>query len=456
MINEYNGVKDSSLTDEELTQNTGEDEKTVSGMNLYGLPMYTVTSSRAAPAPNLALGIKEGGNKSSIGSDKTQIQWVEPKYESADLLRSQRIELIDEAFLEKHQTEEGVYYSFNGITQTNINEPVQPRAGYITGTESFFPKGAVLESARYRTLSAFDPVIEGGQWGAETLSYEGEFTKEGFFPAIPFSVNTIAAQNGLPPLQSFVFIAGQFNQEKNEERLYEEIRYSTYYTAIETETDPPIIQEPEIELTGSAASIRVEGTDKDGDPLYRVLLLWTDGQGEWKGKNLTQSSGNPSVWEGDLDKKDGLEFFIQAVDVLGNVTYADNQGRCYHPFGETEPVPESIDLTLLMDLPLTGFKPMQAIESGNVPTDNAYSGATDGEGLILSLNPGEGQFFMLQNPINIEAGACGTLHRGSRHQPQCPIRFGRVRFPDGWKLWLCQSNPARDSTQPMGRHAAYL
>ena len=160
-INEYNGAAHSSWTDEELTQHTGEDQKILAGMNLYGLPMYTIRSSEADPPPNLALGIKAPGKSNSAPDDRTQILWTHPKTVGTDLLRSERTERIEEAFLTEHVTPDGRFFSYNGITQTNVNEPVQPRVNYLTGTESFFPKGAVLEYARYRTIEDFDPVIEG-------------------------------------------------------------------------------------------------------------------------------------------------------------------------------------------------------------------------------------------------------------------------------------------------------
>ncbi len=443
VINEHNGVRNSNLSDDEIRNNIGEDEKVVSGMNLYGLPMYTVTSSNAPGDPHLAMGYgfqpplflpRSSGEEKrrtqlsrflpqSLGEIQRglsydlgqNILWAEPNAVGEGLLRSQRIELIDKQFLEKHETESGIFYAFNGITQANVNEPVQPRAGYITGTEGFFPKGAVLEYAKYEVIDNFDPVIEGSQWGAGEAQ-EGIFDKQGFFPAIPFTVNTIAAQGGLPPLQRFVFVAGQYSDQTKQERLYEELRYSTYYTASESGETPPTVSDPSVIVQGERVLITVEAEDIDGDPLYRVVLLWTDGTGEWNPVDLEQSSANPLIWEGELTKVEGLEFFVQAVDALGNVAYADNRGRYYRPLeGGDEPRPTPVPENIISHIdfsestveeagfvysPATGFD-TAAISVGDVPAGHG----TDGRGLIIDAQPGQGTLAISMLPVSADNGA---------------------------------------------------
>ncbi len=566
-INEHNGIIHSNLSDDEIRNNIGEDEKAVSCMTLYGLPMYTVTSNNAPGDPHLALGygkesspsesrivrtvsrvqeknstpsvsppglgemtenertwyvfqplffsspedrgrcrrglksvsqtfcepVRLGGGKETHASadesprveeTKTQpplnlpqswgrkrtytaqlnasrpsvsrpsvsrpsvsqpsvsqlklnrfesgqidptadpmsvslpktgegsggvdssILWAKPNAAGEGLLRSQRIELIDRQFLEQHETSSGTFYAFNGITQANVNEPVQPRAGYITGTEGFFPKGAVLEYAKYEVIENFDPVIEGSQWGAGQAR-EGTFDKQGFFPAIPFTVNTIAAQGGLPPLQRFVFVAGQYNDQTKQERLYQELRYSTYYTASESNETPPTVSDPSVVVQGDRVLINVEASDVDGDPLYRLVVLWTDGTGEWNAVDLEQASSNPLIWEGELSKVPGLEFFVQAVDTLGNVAYADNRGRYYRPLeGGDEFLAKSrfdessIEEAGFVYNAATGFD-AALISLGSVPAGPG----TDSRGLIIQAQPGEGTLAVSTVPVPVGEGA---------------------------------------------------
>ncbi len=384
---------------------------------------------------------------------------AKPKQAGDNLLQSERIEIIKETFLEKHETETGTFYAFNGITQANVNEPVQPRAGYLTGTEGFFPKGAVLEYAKYRVIDAFDPVIEGGQWGAAGAA-EGDFTKDGFFPAIPFTVNIIEAQGGLPPLQRFVFVAGQYNRNTGEERLYQELRYSTYYTATETDETPPVVGDPSTVVSGDRVLVNVEASDLEGKPLYRVLLLWTDGEGEWNKLDLDQSPSNPLVWEGTLQKEEGLEFFVQAVDQWGNVAYADNRGRYYRPLegGGPEPTPlpanvlvsvgfnqASIEEVGMVHAPAQGFDPA-SIQLGTVPSGQD----TDGRGLIFDANPGEGTLAISTSSLPVGEGAVLLEVQAYAENPGCSVALAALNSPIDGQLGYTN---AGNSDVPVGKWA---
>ncbi|MEW6234969.1 MAG: hypothetical protein AB1656_06245 [Candidatus Omnitrophota bacterium] len=340
-LNESNGLADSNLSLEEVKQNISDDAKVLSGLILYGLPMFRVTSSEQGKVNPLS-------EKTYQSPFAMKPMKVEPKAVTGSLFQVQLGAALEDNYMKENQTGAGRYYAFNGVTQTNVNEPIQPRIGFYTGAESFFPKGAVLESAKYVTLSNFDPVIEGGAWGDENVN-EGVFDKNGYFPAIPFTVNTIPQQGNTPPLQKFVFIAGQYNDDKKTERLYTEVKYSTYYTGEKTDAIAPTLLEP-ILKTDNEVQASIQGWDKNGDALYRLVLLWTDGESEWKAADMKKSNANPKEWQAQLAYKPSLEFFFQAVDALGNVTYLDNQGQYYKPAP-----PTSIDSYTWLKLSVEGF-----------------------------------------------------------------------------------------------------
>ena len=395
-LNESNGLAKSSLDLSEVIQNVADDTKVLSGMVLYGLPMFRVTSSELGKVTPLSLS-KEWENKQEIRMAK-----VKPKTVGKGLFSVQHSSALDDTFMKVNTTDAGKNFSFNGVTQTNVNEPVQPRVSFFTGAESFFPKGAVLESARYDTIPNFDPVIEGGEWGSDTVG-EGQFNKKGFFPAIPFTVNTIAKSENVPPLQKFIFIAGQYNSEKQTERLYREVRYTTYYTGEPTDNTIPVIHEPIINISNQA-KVTVQGWDKDGDPLYRVVLVWTDGQGQWKSIDLDQSQASPKEWSAEFAVKPDMVFFLQAVDTLGNVTYLDNQGQ-YYPVKATEQEPQwnSVDFSAMQKSGVGGFTDAD-LQMTTVPTDNAFDGATDGLGLKVVLQPGQGTLLLASAPVSAGNG----------------------------------------------------
>ena len=390
-LNESNGLAKSSLDLSEVIQNVADDTKILSGMVLYGLPMYRVTSSETGKMTPLSQS-KEWEN--SLGMRMAK---VKPKAIGKGLFEVQLKGSLEDTFMKENTTDAGKYFSFNGVTQTNVNEPVQPRVSFFTGAESFFPKGAVLESAKYDTKPNFDPVIEGGEWGPETGG-EGIFTKKGFFPAIPFTVNTIAKSENVPPLQKFVFIAGQYNNDTKTERLYRELRYTTYYTGEQTDNTAPTVYEPTINVSDQA-KVTVQGWDKDGDPLYRVVVVWTDGQGQWKSIDLDKSSTNAKEWSAEFAVKADMVFFLQAVDTLGNVAYLDNQGQ-YYPVKASQQEPEwnTVDFASVLKLPVEGFTAAD-LQTTSVPTDNAFDGATDGQGLKAVLQPGQGALLLASAPV---------------------------------------------------------
>ena len=391
-INEDNGLANSNLTPEEVMQNISDDNKVLSGMVLYGMPMLRVTSMDA----------KSKLLRKEIAPEIIKKQKFTPKAGGEAIQPVELKLLLTGDFMKKSETPAGLYYAYNGITQTNINEPVQPKYTCYSGAQSFFPKGAVLESAKYDTIHNFDPVIEGGDWNS--VQSEGEFNKQGFFPAVPFTVNTLPAQGNLPPLQKFVFVAGQYNKDTKTERLYTEARYTTYSTGNPTDITPPTLNEPTVNVVGEQATVTMQGLDKNGDALYRVVLLWTDGQGEWKSIDLKQSSPNTKEWSAVFTLKPDMMFFLQAVDILGNVAYLDNQGHYYlvKP-SQQEPKWNAVDFASMQKLQATGFNAAD-MQVAEVPADNAFDHATDGIGLKAILQPGQGALLLSAAPVSSSNG----------------------------------------------------
>ncbi|MEW6234207.1 MAG: hypothetical protein AB1656_02365 [Candidatus Omnitrophota bacterium] len=65
---------------------------------------------------------------------------------------------------------------------------------------------------------------------------------------------------------------------------------------------------------------------------------------------MTKSNANPKEWQARLAYNPNMEFFIQAVDALGNVKYLDNQGQYYKPAP-----PTSIDFYTWLKLSVEGY-----------------------------------------------------------------------------------------------------
>ena len=80
---------------------------------------------------------------------------------------------------------------------------------------------------------------------------------------------------------------------------------------------------------GAWATIVVTATDAAASAggICRVVVAYTDGQGEWESVDLDPSDGD--TWQGTLPLGRDVEYFVQVVDEAGNVSVDDNGGRYY-------------------------------------------------------------------------------------------------------------------------------
>ncbi len=73
----------------------------------------------------------------------------------------------------------------------------------------------------------------------------------------------------------------------------------------------------------------------------------------------------------------------------------------FTPTPSPTPLISLIDLHDFVSYPVTGYELTSSIEYGAVPTDNAFAGATDGEGMIVTLQSGQGVFLQYNGIIDL-------------------------------------------------------
>lgn len=109
-----------------------------------------------------------------------------------------------------------------------------------------------------------------------------------------------------------------------------------------------------------------------------------------------------------------FEFVIQMMD-SSNPQYTATRAYSWeifeNPNPPVDPTPtptpiaapshNEIDLRNLSINPVNGFTPASSVQYGAIPSDNAVPDLTDGEGLIVTLNAGEGVFLQLNQTINV-------------------------------------------------------
>jgi hypothetical protein len=112
---------------------------------------------------------------------------------------------------------------------------------------------------------------------------------------------------------------GQYNSDSSTERLYRRAAIDIYHSPTADETPPQLGTPVYVEI---ANQIRVTVPISDTSGMLRVLATYTigsgsDGVGTWQSVELTPE--NDGRWSGTLPTTSPVWFFIQAVDVAGNV-----------------------------------------------------------------------------------------------------------------------------------------
>jgi len=125
-------------------------------------------------------------------------------------------------------------------------------------------------------------------------------------------------------------------EKSGKERIYDELSFDLYYALPGEETKPPSINNvsPPSRINRNI-TITVNASDDDSG-IRRVVITYTDINetwGEWRSENCEPEEGD--LWTCNIPTKEEIEFFVQAVDVCGNVAIDDNNGQ-YYPEKEEE------------------------------------------------------------------------------------------------------------------------
>ena len=77
-------------------------------------------------------------------------------------------------------------------------------------------------------------------------------------------------------------------------------------------------------------NIRIAVNASDESEIQRVLITYTDSDGTWgawRSEDCKQREGD--MWGCTIHSEEEIEFFVQAVDIYGNVAVDDNDGEYY-------------------------------------------------------------------------------------------------------------------------------
>jgi hypothetical protein len=311
------------------------DEKVLIEKTLYGLPMLRLNTPPATTSGEIA-------STTSMPVESPVNGGVINRSVSSQLASNLTVTRIDHTLpaVSANTTSQGTFYDLNGQVLSRPNEPLQPLFWDDLTSWSGPAHGVVLLSAAFQDQAGFDPVIAaGGYLQASTPSNEPEFSYPGPYPELPHHIN---ARNTLDDRheETFVFSVGQFDSTTNVERIYNAVSIDVYHSPTADDA-PPQLGAPVYLEIGNQIRVTVPVSDTSG--VLRVVATYTtgggsDGHGTWQSVELAPETDNQ--WGGTLPITAPAWFFVQAVDVAGNVAaspmLAQLVERCYDVTGDNQ------------------------------------------------------------------------------------------------------------------------
>ncbi|RCV65413.1 Peptidase family C25 [Methanophagales archaeon] len=278
------------------------DEKVFESTTLYGLPMVRINIPRS----------------------KVKIKSME-----VGIHKEQPDTLVIHPLHIQNSTPDGNYYMTpSRELLSDPGKPVQPKEIRI-----FYPtsarvlRGAVMNSSKYHQNKSFTPLIDAYMQSHEIPEFKS-YRIENWYPAQIFKINSIRyPKDPTQSRQYLIIITGQYKgrtlpDTPGEERIYEELSFDLYYARADEETQPPVIMEVSPIRINDTINITVIVRDESG--IQRVLVTYTDingDWGEWRSKASKLEEGD--LWSCNISAKEGIEFFVQAVDNAGNAAVVE-------------------------------------------------------------------------------------------------------------------------------------
>ena len=310
------------------------DEKVLHEAVLYGLPMYTVVVRNPVVAAAPRFGASDPDTRAAGGIRVDKQNVLVPAVGSLPIgvqqldlnftFRDGSVPLGDPGDVyQRVDTAEGSYYTLNGQSTGEVDEPIQPRFIYDSRLSGTKLHGTLFTGGIYEQVSGFTPAI------AVPVS-NNELDGDGTNDSTPSPAPKVVSWTGVfrtttPYSQSAVCVPTEFTYDNmtvptgeyqggNVERVVDGMRFTSYYSTF-CDAAPPVITDPGAggahNVSGLVADFSVSVTDAAAS-IYRVLVTWTDdrisaGTGTWQSFDLDQtggvnSAGNTSVWTGSLGR----------------------------------------------------------------------------------------------------------------------------------------------------------
>lgn len=269
------------------------DEKVLLPLTLYGFPMMRIEAAAQPLAQNGPTLDTPTTTVTRAGITRLNYQF-DPTYTY-------------------HTTPDGNYYAYEGQILLQEGLPAQPTHPVtLAKLPGITPRGTLLHFARFRSENEIDPLM-GEAWaiGEEQEASRRLVSPAGWDRPLPYSFTRFEGITGAGATLNLIM--GAYHGSLQEERLIRNLSLETLYSSSPDQT-PPTILSYSGQTKGEQVSFAV--TAQDDTQVTEAWAVCDNGRGVWQSQALTL---HKQSWIGACFAPHG-EFYLQLVDVAGNVT----------------------------------------------------------------------------------------------------------------------------------------
>jgi hypothetical protein len=293
-------------------------------------------------------------------------------------------------------TEQAIYLTGKNGVMSNPYELVLPSEMYNVSVVDTVLRGVGFRGGTYADVEDVLPLT--GAPATEIRGVHTPFITDYFFPVRPWNVNYFGAlidtQDGSTRLAVFpaqykssapTSITGTLREYENMKfRLYYSANISSYtnYCYVPAQAAPPMISGISAVYDPLNSAIDFQATVV-GDPCAGIQEVWIVytiednlSGGEWLPVDLIQGDADSRIWTGSISLENGVSptdvhYMVQAVNGVGVVSYATNQGAYYTPGSDPEATPpeSQVPTQLTIQAPASGIYGTTITISATVTSD---------------------------------------------------------------------------------------
>nr|MCU0508041.1 PKD domain-containing protein [Anaerolineae bacterium] len=358
----------------------GYDEKTLTQMTLYGLPMMRVNMpGQRLPVESDASIVTStapvtGGPGASYGLNRTSNIAILPEI------------TINQAPLQdivNNATIQTTWASGRDGVIVNPFEPLLPRERRKVSLDNYVLRGVAFRGGEYTDLTGVIPLTEAPT--TETSRPHEAFYTDVFYPSQTWLTNFLDTVSGGPT--RLIAVPGQYRSAAPGSvdgtlRTHTRLDFDLYYlpanwaepsspaaTKAAAVAAAPVIQGASVTEAGGVATFRVNAVADGSAGIQLVTILYTAASGplygKWQPLDLAPYAPAPdelpdeTLWTGALQLPAGqdpeqLEFIAQAINGAGLTTLATNNGAFYRLAPPAPPTPPAATSLAFVNPPTTG------------------------------------------------------------------------------------------------------